>query len=174
MFYLPLGWLDYISCFISRLVFLIGNSLVDDNCTDNKGDREKALPCEAWWKRHAICLYKNVKEVNTIWSVLVATALMGIVFLGQRWHKEKWQVNSRWRFYINNEVCESFCSYFIAFARHISNILHKFKTLLSTIFSLPHGHIWKKDKLGVRGLSYTMCEVVITSSPNYPLSKQDP
>jgi hypothetical protein len=97
-------YLYYISYFIS-FVFLIGISLVNDNGTDDKEDKEKALPCEAWWKRHAICLYKNVKEANTIWSVLVATALMGVVILGHRWHKEKWQVNSRWRFYINNEVC---------------------------------------------------------------------
>ncbi|XP_078175355.1 mesoderm induction early response protein [Carex rostrata] len=81
-----------------------GNSLVDDNGTKNDGNEEKALPCGAWWKRHAVCLYKNVKEANTIWSVLVATALMGLVVLGQRWHKEKWQMNSRWRFHINNEM----------------------------------------------------------------------
>ncbi|KAJ4778669.1 mesoderm induction early response protein [Rhynchospora pubera] len=82
-----------------------GSALIEDDGIKNEdGDGEKALPCEAWWKRRAICLYKNVKEANTIWSVLVAAAVMGIVILGQRWHKEKWQVNSRWRFNINNEA----------------------------------------------------------------------
>lgn len=116
--------------------FSMGDSLVDDNGTKNERDGEKVLPCEAWWKRHAICLYKNVKEANTIWSVLVATALMGLVILGHRWHKEKFQVNSRWRFNINNEVGQSFCFCLFVF-RLCSPIFSifciKFKTLLSKI-----------------------------------------
>ncbi|RZR92541.1 hypothetical protein BHM03_00020854 [Ensete ventricosum] len=57
------------------------------------------LPCQAWWKKHAVSLYKQAKEAGTFWPVVVAAAVMGIIIVGQRWHQDKW------RFSINNEVC---------------------------------------------------------------------
>ncbi|KAJ8511223.1 hypothetical protein OPV22_001657 [Ensete ventricosum] len=55
------------------------------------------LPCQAWWKKHAVSLYKQAKEAGTFWPVVVAAAVMGIIIVGQRWHQDKW------RFSINNE-----------------------------------------------------------------------
>lgn len=46
------------------------------------------LPCEAWWKRHAISVYKHARETNTFWSVFVAAAVMGFVILGQHWQRK--------------------------------------------------------------------------------------
>lgn len=64
------------------------------------------LPCGAWWKRRAAYFYAQAKEANTFWSVFIAAAVMGLVILGQRWQKEKWQVlQLRWYLSINNEVC---------------------------------------------------------------------
>ncbi|XP_072987270.1 ATG8-interacting protein 1 [Typha latifolia] len=60
------------------------------------------LPCEAWWKRHATCLYHHAKEANTFWSVVVAAALVGLVILGQRWQRDKWQCHQlKWRFSVS-------------------------------------------------------------------------
>ncbi|KAJ3678568.1 hypothetical protein LUZ60_002371 [Juncus effusus] len=75
----------------------------DSKQGENNEKKLQNLPCEAWWKRHAIYLYKNAKEANSFWSILVASALMGLVILGHRWHKEKWEINSRWKFNLNNE-----------------------------------------------------------------------
>lgn len=58
---------------------------------ENKKD-VYCLPCEAWWKRKAVILCNHVKEANTYWSVFVAAALMGLVILGQRWQREKLQI----------------------------------------------------------------------------------
>nr|XP_018676246.1 PREDICTED: ATG8-interacting protein 1-like isoform X2 [Musa acuminata subsp. malaccensis] len=55
------------------------------------------LPCQAWWKTHAVSLYKQAKEAGTFWSVVVAAAVMGIIIVRQRWHQDKW------RFSINDE-----------------------------------------------------------------------
>lgn len=41
---------------------------------------------DGWWKRQAASLGQS----NTLWSIAVATALLGIVFLGQRWQNERW------------------------------------------------------------------------------------
>ncbi|XP_057981454.1 ATG8-interacting protein 2 [Malania oleifera] len=56
------------------------------------GSNDSNLPCEAWWKRRAVSLYAHAKEANTFWSIFIATAVMGLVILGQRWQKERWQV----------------------------------------------------------------------------------
>lgn len=50
------------------------------------------LPCEAWWKRRALSLYTQAKEVNAVWSIFIATAVMGLVIIGQRWQvlQHKW------------------------------------------------------------------------------------
>ena len=75
---------------------------------ENKSD-EYGAP-EAWWRRHAASLYRHVKEANTFWSVCVATALMGLVILGQQWQREKWQLHQiKWRFSINDEVSSHSC-----------------------------------------------------------------
>lgn len=72
------------------------------------------LPCEAWWKRRAAAFYTHAKEANTVWSIFVAAAVMGLVILGQQWQQERWQVMQlKWQFNINNEVCYYFnVSYF--------------------------------------------------------------
>ncbi|GAV81737.1 hypothetical protein CFOL_v3_25191 [Cephalotus follicularis] len=49
------------------------------------------LPCEAWWKRRAASLYAHAKEANTVWSIFIAAAVMGLVILGHRWQQERWQ-----------------------------------------------------------------------------------
>ncbi|XP_058082179.1 ATG8-interacting protein 2 isoform X2 [Magnolia sinica] len=67
-------------------------------------DNESGLPCEAWWKRRAAALYSHAKEANTIWSVVVAATLMGLVILGQRWQQERWQMQQlKWKFGITDE-----------------------------------------------------------------------
>lgn len=50
------------------------------------------LPCEAWWKRPAVSLYAQAKEANTFWSIFIAAAVVGLVIIGHRWQKERWQV----------------------------------------------------------------------------------
>ncbi|KAG9157656.1 hypothetical protein Leryth_014167 [Lithospermum erythrorhizon] len=66
---------------------------------------ESKLPCEAWWKKHAISIYTHAKEANAFWSIFVAAAVMGLVILGQRWQQERWQVlQAKWQLSINNEV----------------------------------------------------------------------
>ncbi|URE04260.1 hypothetical protein MUK42_20406 [Musa troglodytarum] len=61
------------------------------------------LPCQSWWKRHAVSLYHQAKEADTFWSVVVAAAVVGIIVLGHRWHRDKWQLHQiKWRFSIND------------------------------------------------------------------------
>ncbi|KAL0918299.1 hypothetical protein M5K25_010299 [Dendrobium thyrsiflorum] len=67
-------------------------------------DSQSGLPCEAWWKRHALSLCKQVKETNTFWSILMAAAVMGLVVLGKQWKREKLQLQQlRWQFSNTNE-----------------------------------------------------------------------
>lgn len=56
------------------------------------GDIQPEIPPAIWWKRHAASLYSNAKESNSFWSIVVATAVMGLVIIGQRWQQERWQV----------------------------------------------------------------------------------
>ncbi|XP_011082751.1 ATG8-interacting protein 1 [Sesamum indicum] len=58
-----------------------------------------ALPCEAWWKRQAFSLYTHAKEANTVWSIFVAAAVMGLVIIGQRWQV----LHLKWQFGISDE-----------------------------------------------------------------------
>jgi hypothetical protein len=61
-------------------------------------------PCEAWWKRSAASLISQVKETNTVWSIFIAAAVMGVVILGQHWQQERWQILQRkWDSSIGNE-----------------------------------------------------------------------
>ncbi|KAG1361370.1 ATG8-interacting protein 1 [Cocos nucifera] len=70
---------------------------------ENKKDASR-LPCEAWWKRKAVLLYNHAKEGNAFWSVFVAAALMGLAILGQRWQREKLQIQQlKLQFRTNNE-----------------------------------------------------------------------
>ncbi|CAL9084742.1 unnamed protein product [Musa textilis] len=72
---------------------------------ENKNDRF-SLPCEAWWKRHAITLYNHAKEANTMWSVILVAALMGLAILGQRKQQEKPQLQQlKLRLSTNGQVC---------------------------------------------------------------------
>lgn len=50
------------------------------------------LPCEAWWKRRALSLYVHAKEGNTVWSIFIAAAVMGLVIIGRQWQHERLQV----------------------------------------------------------------------------------
>ncbi|URE26245.1 hypothetical protein MUK42_18140 [Musa troglodytarum] len=62
------------------------------------------LPCQVWWKRHATSLYCHAKESNTFWSIVVAAAVMGVVIMGRRWQRDKWQLHQiKWRFSIRGE-----------------------------------------------------------------------
>ncbi|KAL5792375.1 hypothetical protein ACOSP7_000969 [Xanthoceras sorbifolium] len=62
------------------------------------------LPCEAWWKRRAASFCAHAKEANTIWSIFIAAAVMGIVVIGQRWQQERWQaLQLKWQISINDE-----------------------------------------------------------------------
>ncbi|ESQ37689.1 hypothetical protein EUTSA_v10029186mg [Eutrema salsugineum] len=71
---------------------------------DEKHQVANVPPCEAWWKRSAASLISQAKEANTVWSVLIAAAVMGIVILGQRWQQERWQVlQLKWETSIGNE-----------------------------------------------------------------------
>lgn len=64
-----------------------------------------APPCEAWWKRSAASLISQAKETNTVWSIFIAAAVMGIVILGQHWQQERWQIlQLKWESSIGNEV----------------------------------------------------------------------
>lgn len=72
------------------------------------------LPCAVWWKRRAASLYAHAKDANTFWSIFVATAVMGLVILGQHWQQERWQVLlHKWQLSINSEVhlCPSIINY---------------------------------------------------------------
>ena len=72
-----------------------------------EGDKydDADLPCEAWWKRHAFSVYAHAKEANTVWSIFLAAAVMGLVIIGHQWQHERWQVlRLRWQFDINDEV----------------------------------------------------------------------
>ncbi|CAN8237653.1 unnamed protein product [Cochlearia groenlandica] len=61
-------------------------------------------PPEAWWKRSVASLISQAKETNTVWSIFVAAALMGIVIIGQQWQREKWQIlQLKWESSIGNE-----------------------------------------------------------------------
>ncbi|GJT54616.1 ATG8-interacting protein 2-like protein [Tanacetum coccineum] len=46
----------------------------------------------SWLKKQVTCLYAHAKETNTLWPIIAAAAVMGIVVIGQWWHQEKWQV----------------------------------------------------------------------------------
>ncbi|OAY81121.1 hypothetical protein ACMD2_06770 [Ananas comosus] len=62
------------------------------------------LQCESWWKRKMTFLYNNAKEPNAFWSVFVAAALMGLAIVGQRWQREKLQLQQiKLQFKINDE-----------------------------------------------------------------------
>lgn len=65
---------------------------------------ETDLPCGAWWKKRAASFYTHAKEANSVWSIFVAAAVMGLVILGQRWQQERWQVlQLKWHMAINDE-----------------------------------------------------------------------
>lgn len=52
----------------------------------DEGFGDEDFRCDGWWKRQTASL----TEPNTLWSIAVATALLGIVYLGQRWQHERW------------------------------------------------------------------------------------
>lgn len=49
--------------------------------------------CEAWWKRRAALWFVEARQANTLWSLALAAAVMGLVILGQRWQHERCQNN---------------------------------------------------------------------------------
>ncbi|XP_019181756.1 PREDICTED: ATG8-interacting protein 2-like [Ipomoea nil] len=72
---------------------------MDENKPDGDG-----LPCQAWWKRHTNSLIAHAKEANTFWSIFIATAVMGLVILGQCWQHERLHVlQLKWQLGVHNE-----------------------------------------------------------------------
>ncbi|KAF3335749.1 hypothetical protein FCM35_KLT20256 [Carex littledalei] len=70
-----------------------------------KESQTKGVEKEGWWKNQVLTVYKNVKEATTMWSVFWAAALVGIAIVGQRWQREKLQIQQlKLQFRINNEV----------------------------------------------------------------------
>ncbi|KAM0072322.1 putative ATG8-interacting protein [Helianthus debilis subsp. tardiflorus] len=59
---------------------------------DNHLDNHDGSGYTVWLKKQAVCFYAHAKETNTLWSVVAAAAVMGIVIIGHKWHQEKWQV----------------------------------------------------------------------------------
>ncbi|KAL1537712.1 ATG8-interacting protein 1-like isoform X1 [Salvia divinorum] len=71
-----------------------------------EGDKydDAGLPCEAWWKRRALSVYAHAKEANTVWSIFLAAAVMGLVIIGHQWQHERWQIlHRRLQIGINDE-----------------------------------------------------------------------
>ncbi|KAI7758417.1 hypothetical protein M8C21_013105, partial [Ambrosia artemisiifolia] len=58
----------------------------------SKEDKDDGSGYADWLKKQAVCFYAHAKETNTLWSVIAAAAVMGIVIIGRKWHQEKWQV----------------------------------------------------------------------------------
>jgi len=56
----------------------------------DEGFKDEDLWRDGWWKHQAASL----GQPNTLWSIAVATALLGIVFLGQRRQHERWNNSS--------------------------------------------------------------------------------
>lgn len=78
---------------------------VSSDTKDENHEETNVPPCEAWWKRSAASLISQAKETNTVWSIFIAAAVMGIVILGQHWQQERWQIlQLKWESTIGNEV----------------------------------------------------------------------
>ncbi|KAG6550734.1 hypothetical protein Mapa_007638 [Marchantia paleacea] len=67
---------------------------------DRQGSQERLLgegaedhACEAWWKRSAALWCVQTRQANTLWSLALAAAVMGLVILGQRWQHERCENN---------------------------------------------------------------------------------
>lgn len=59
---------------------------------------------ESWWKKRAMSVYNHAKGTNTFWSIFVAVAVAGLVILGQRWRREKSQLQQfKWKFSCTGE-----------------------------------------------------------------------
>lgn len=72
----------------------------EENETDSFDDSP-----ESWWKKRAMSVYNHAKETNTFWSIVVAVAVAGLVILGQRWRREKYQFQQfKWKFIGTGEV----------------------------------------------------------------------
>ncbi|CAM8977445.1 hypothetical protein QQ045_030237 [Rhodiola kirilowii] len=68
----------------------------DDTSTKKLKDKNKArsgVPCGPWWRRQAVSLYDHVKDVNPLWSIVIAAAVMGLAVIGKRWQQQKSQVS---------------------------------------------------------------------------------
>lgn len=46
---------------------------------------------EGWWKRKATIWLLPARHANSFWSLALAAAVMGLVLLGHRWHRERCQ-----------------------------------------------------------------------------------
>ncbi|KAL3381381.1 hypothetical protein AABB24_001472 [Solanum stoloniferum] len=73
--------------------------------TKDEDDYDAAnLPCQAWWKRRAASLVAHAKDTNTLWSIFIAAAVMGLVIIGQKWQQERWQVlQMKWQAGVHSE-----------------------------------------------------------------------
>ncbi|KAG6525602.1 ATG8-interacting protein 1-like [Zingiber officinale] len=64
----------------------------EEHKIDDEDDSDgPELPSQAWWKAHVASVYRQAKEANTFWSVVVAAAVVGIIVLGRRWQQDKWK-----------------------------------------------------------------------------------
>ncbi|XP_010419572.1 PREDICTED: ATG8-interacting protein 2-like [Camelina sativa] len=81
----------------------------DLNPTTKDDKNDDVPPCQAWWKRSAASLIAQAKETNTVWSIFIAAAVMGVVILGQHWQHERWQIlQLKWESTIGNEKAGRF------------------------------------------------------------------
>ncbi|XP_010426936.1 PREDICTED: ATG8-interacting protein 2-like [Camelina sativa] len=81
----------------------VSSSDLNPTTKDDKND-DDVPPCQAWWKRSAASLIAQAKETNTVWSIFIAAAVMGVVILGQHWQQERWQIlQLKWESTIGNE-----------------------------------------------------------------------
>ncbi|CAM6117628.1 unnamed protein product [Calypogeia fissa] len=69
------------------------SALADALLGGEEGANEDQSTYEAWWKRRAALWFVEARQANTLWSLALAAAVMGLVILGQRWQHERCQNN---------------------------------------------------------------------------------
>lgn len=64
----------------------------DEQSEPAAGSGSGSGPREAWWKKQLLSLYRNAKESKHLWPIVATTAaLVGLAYLGRRWHKGRLQ-----------------------------------------------------------------------------------
>ncbi|KAL3692314.1 hypothetical protein R1sor_005965 [Riccia sorocarpa] len=70
---------------------VVSKKLNLDDRQEEEGAEDHA--CDTWWKRSAALWCVQTKQANTLWSLALAAAVMGLVILGQRWQHERCENN---------------------------------------------------------------------------------